>query len=408
MKLPFLLAYKFILKTDQKDISIMIKICFFSILIGTFSLALVAAIMNGFEKATHDKLQGIHSDLLIRAGTDSSLDHDKISELLKTEFKDEVTNFAATSMHQLIIRNDSQDKSRLVGIKAIEPAKEINVTIISQKIIEPENVEFTKLFGSNAVIIGQSLADSLNLKIGDKISLLYAQETNVKRNKLTLDKYEAKVTGIFKTGIEDFDENIVITDFQLFNKIFPDIEIQEIGLKLKNKKDQAIVIQKLKNRTGLDVYSWKDLYPAIVSALILEKYAMIFILALIVLVACMNLISLLFMYITQKKSQIAILLSMGSTRNTIIQTFTILGLLLSLSASLLGLLLAMIASYLLQHYPFIKLPDVYYVTHLPAQMDWQIATIVIAISIVLSLFAVYLPTRMIKNINISNILKFES
>ncbi|MCL4361170.1 ABC transporter permease [Candidatus Dependentiae bacterium] len=408
MKLPFLLASKFILKTDQKDISIMIKICFFSILIGTFSLALVAAIMNGFEKATHEKLQGIHTDILIRTDLDSSLDYAKLSNVLKSEFANEIEDFAPTSMHQLIIRNDKDDKSRLVGIKAIEPEKEKNVSVLAQKLIKPQTSDFAKIFGPNKIILGKSLADSLNLDIGDLVSLLYAQETNVKRNKLTLDKYEAIVSGIFKTGVEDFDENIIITNFQLFNKIFPNIEVQEIGLKLKNKKDQNIVIQKLKKRTGLDVYSWKDLYPAIVSALVLEKYAMIFILALIVLVACMNLISLLFMYITQKRSQIAILLSMGSTKTTIIRTFMILGLLLSLSASLTGLLLAIASSFILQNYPFIKLPDIYYVTHLPAEMDWQIATIVIIISIILSLFAVYLPTRMIKNINIANILKFES
>ena len=72
-----------------------------------------------------------------------------------------------------------------------------------------------------------------------------------------------------------------------------------------------IVIQKLRHRLGLDVYSWKDLYPSLVASLKLEKYVSFFILALILLVASMNIISLLFMQITQKRPTIALLQAMG-------------------------------------------------------------------------------------------------
>ena len=64
--LTLLITWRYILGArSDKNISIMMLICFLGIFIGAFALALVASIMNGFEKVTHRKLQGIHSQLIM-------------------------------------------------------------------------------------------------------------------------------------------------------------------------------------------------------------------------------------------------------------------------------------------------------------------------------------------------------
>ena len=80
---------------------------------------------------------------------------------------------------------------------------------------------------------------------------------------------------------------------------------------LKDRSKEKQVVESLKKRLDLEVMSWKDLYSSLVSALILEKYAILFILALVALVASLNIISLLFMYVTQKRTDIAILSNNG-------------------------------------------------------------------------------------------------
>ena len=100
------------------------------------------------------------------------------------------------------------------------------------------------------------------------------------------------------------------------------------------------------------------------AALALEKYAMFFILFLIVLIASMNTISLLFMFITHKKRTIGLLSAMGMSRAAIMKTFITLGMGITFSAACVGLAAAIGISLLLEEYHLISLPDVYYVSHL--------------------------------------------
>jgi len=87
--------------------------------------------------------------------------------------------------------------------------------------------------------------------------------------------------------------------------------------------------------------------------------------------------------------------------------FLIMGMTISSGASLCGLGAALIASWVLKKYPFITLPDTYYVTHLPVAMNWSIICIVFCVVVMFSLCATWLPIQRIRSINISRVLRFE-
>jgi ABC-type lipoprotein release transport system permease subunit len=87
--------------------------------------------------------------------------------------------------------------------------------------------------------------------------------------------------------------------------------------------------------------------------------------------------------------------------------FFIMGITISCSASLCGLATAICASLFLQKYPFITLPDAYYVTHLPVAMNWYIIGSVFGVVMILSACAIWLPIQRIRSINISRVLRFE-
>jgi len=84
-----------------------------------------------------------------------------------------------------------------------------------------------------------------------------------------------------------------------------------------------------------------------------------------------------------------------------------MGMILSMIASIVGLAVSVLASWLLQHYPFIELPDVYYISHLPVRMEWQILVAVFVVVMLLSFFATWVPARKTKSINIAEVLRFE-
>jgi len=405
----FFLAQRMLLAhVYQKSISTMTIICFAGIFIGSFSLALITAIMNGFEVAIHQKMQSIHSNIIIQSYKDG-IDIDVLFPVLKKEFP-EITAFSPMATHHVLLRTDdsSEDTPMVVMVKGIDPETEQLTNSLSKKIIKTlPSTEFSQLFTNNHIIIGKQLARNNQITVGDKVELLFMRDKQIKGRKIVVDSQPAVVSGIFDTGIDEFDSSVVYCSLSFLEELYPNIAIEQVNVTLTPHCDENSVIQKLHNRLGLDVYSWKDLYPSLVASLKLEKYVSFFILALILLVASMNIISLLFMQITQKRPDIALLKAIGMSHRSISAIFFIMGMTISCVASFFGLVTALFASWILKQYPFITLPDTYYVTHLPVAMNWYIICAVFCVVVIFSLFATWLPIQRIRTINISQVLRFE-
>jgi lipoprotein-releasing system permease protein len=410
--LSILLAWRYLLGTKtEKTISTMAIICFAGIVIGSCSLLLVLSIMRGFEQVTHEKMQGIHSQLIMRS-FGKTFDADLVGHVLTKEFP-EVAAYSPCMVKQIIVHSESDDENTaVIVLKGIEPSTEHLVSTFHTKITHHLPITDTdsllkSLTHENGIIIGQTLAENLDLKIGDTITLLFATDNQSSNKKLYLESSTAIISGIFKTGIDDFDASMAISSLSFLQTLYPDAGVDQINMQLIQGADEDAVIAHLKSRFGLPIYSWKDLYTPLVSALKLEKYAMFFILALITLVASMNIISLLFMQITQKRSDIAILQAMGIEPRILTRAFIMLGMFISCIGSLCGLTLATIICILLQRYPFITLPDAYFVTYLPVVLEWQMFALIFILVMALSLLASWLPARATRSINISQVLRYE-
>ena len=407
--LPFFIAWRYFKgKKKEKNISTMVVICFFGIVIGAFALALIASVMNGFEKVTHEKMQSIHPEIIMHSDQ-QELNYKKIAQVLKKEFP-EIQSFSPNTIKQIIVQSDTSDAYNIVILKGVDPKHEHTVCSIGKKIIRSINpLEKTILetIKNNKIVIGQKLANNLDVIPGDKINLFFSKSDKITRKRIRLKENSVIIGGIFKTGIQEFDEALIICSLDLLEAMFGSREITQISIQTKPGQNINNIVKKLRNRFSIQVYSWQELYPALVQALRLEKYVMFFILALIILVASMNIISLLFMQITQKRSDIAILKAMGLSDTKISRIFLYLGMTISFFGSILGLGLAIIASWALEKYPFIKLPDAYYVTHLPSKMEFSIIITVFLVVIVLSFLSTWIPTRRTRKINISEVLRFE-
>jgi lipoprotein-releasing system permease protein len=405
---PLFLAVRYLTgSSTEHSISIMVRICFLGILIGSCSLALIMSIMGGFERATHEQMQGIHAQILIKS-SGNALDEQAILNLIRQEFP-EVTGASPQYIGQTIVSVDgNKDLTHVVVIKGIDPMREEQTSSITKKIISPTpTTSLNDLVCKNHVLIGKQIATDLQLNIGDPLYLIYIQDQDA-QNAQELCKKKVVVGGIFKTGIEEFDAGLIFSSIPLYSDMFNPQGADQISLKLSPQACERELIAKLHTRLGLEVYSWKDLYPALVSALKLEKYVMFFILALITLVASMNMISLLFMHITQKKSDIAILKTMGMSNLQVQSIFVLVGFSISCAASLSGLALAWIAGIFISKFPLITLPDVYYVSQLPIYLDYKIFIIIFMVVLLMSIIAAWVPIRKIKNIHIADVLRFEA
>lgn len=383
----------------------MILISFLSILIGSYGLMLTLAIMNGFEVATCAQLQNIHAEVIIRA-FGNPINITTLKPVLEEEFP-EICAFSPYSQGQILIQNPhTNDISTIVGIQGIEATSHVKVNNLKNKLVwkKSESTSLAQTIQEDAILIGQKLADELGITVGDKVVLFFSPE-EPRGKKIHLLSKEVTVGGLFNIGIEDFDTGLIFSSLSLFHKLFPETGITHIQLKFCPQVDELELIKRLQNRLKLEVYSWKELYPALVSTLKLEKYAMLCILGLISFIAAMNIISLIFMLIYQRRIDIAILQVMGMPSNEVQSIFFRMGFAVAASASACGVGLALATASLLQKYPFISLPDTYIISHLPVAWEWYMPFTIFIVTLLITLPAILIPLSRIEKRDIAQILK---
>ncbi|MEX0940720.1 MAG: FtsX-like permease family protein [Candidatus Babeliales bacterium] len=402
----WLLSFRYIQgAAHQKSISTMLIMCFISTFIATCALSLILCIMNGFEQATLKSLQGIHADIIMQAHN-QGIDVIALEKLFKKEFP-QINSWSPTELQQgLLYPAFNNNTPAVVLIKAIDPKKEAQTTAIVSSLL-PSTKNFQNLFSDFSIIIGYKLARNLSLKLGDIATLaIPSDQTNIKN--IHLEQASAKVSGFLKTGIEEYDSGLILCSLSFLEKIIPEIGVSFINIKIEPNTNQKTIINQLQARTGLDVYSWQELYPALISALKLEKYTMFFIASLMMLIASISIISLLFMLITAKRGDMAILQAMGMSLRHIKFVFLLIGTGISLISSCLGLITAYIIGYIIQTYQLIPLPDAYFVSHLPVALELRSFLIVFVIVILISLSATYFSIRPAKELTLIKLLRLEA
>lgn len=406
-RLSFLLAWRFLWSANREPaVASMVRVCFLGILIGSCALTLIACIMQGFETATRQQLQSIHPELMIRGGQDT-INYEKISTVLKTEFP-EISDFAPMlQRYALVKQEDSSDDEVIVQLTGIDPEAQARVSCLERMIVNPAGVitrqTFSQLLVGNQVVIGTKLAQALGLSIDDTFTLVYM--TN--RADGRVGQVPVRIVGLIKTGIDEFDTGLVLANYAFVHNLFPDQTVSQVGLKLATGMDEKTVLHKLRARIPLEIVAWHELYPALLVALRLEKYVMFFVITLICLVASMNIISLLFMLLTQKRSVIALLRACGCSMRIINITFVLIGIFIGISAALIGLALSVGIGLLLRNYPLIQLPDIYYTQYLPITLHPLIFLSVFCVVLAMSIFATLIPLKRIASINIADVLRFE-
>lgn len=400
-----LLAHRYLIEaTHQRTLNSMVKVCFLSIAVASGALALTWSIMRGFEKATYQKLKNIHADIIVES-FEEPIDRDFIAQF--AQHHPEIAALSISKTAQALVTSIASDNQlpQALLIKGVDPVAEAHTTALESMLIKTHKERtLQRALDQKQVVIGNKLAQLLNVSVGDKVKLFFAQEFHSTSRKITLDSTVVRIGGIFKTGIEEFDASMVLVSLDFFDDLF-DQEISSVAIALSPGIDERKFIETLRTQLPYTVNSWKDLYPAICDALRLEKYAMTTVLALIALVASMTIISLIFMLISHKQRDIAILLSMGCTIGTLRVLFVAIAACISIPACLFGLVSAYTLGFIVNYYSLVQLPDVYYISHLPIELE-PITFILIGVGIIfLSLCATLLPLRTLKDIQLPLILR---
>lgn len=396
MKIELMLSWRYLLaKRKEKFISLISLISVLGIAIGVMALIVVLAVMSGFDKDLHDKIVGNQSHLTLMGF--EAIDNSQYQGLsAKVNANKHVQAVSPSLQGQVLLKEGS--KFFAVGLKGIDPELEAKVTKINQYLILGGIDDLSQ----GGIVVGKELAAYLGLTLNSKLTL-YSPLGK---------QYSLRVTGIFSSGMYDYDLNLVFTDLKSAQLIFdlPD-KISSIAIKLDNPDLAGKVKEELGPVLGFNysLKTWAEANQNFFAALQLEKLVMFIILALIILVASFNIISTLIVMVVEKTKDIGVLKALGLTSKGVRLIFTLQGMIIGLVGTLLGSSSGLALCLLLKKYQFIKLPqDIYYIERLPVAIEfWPDIFLIALVAIAIVLISTIYPAAKAASLKPVEALRYE-
>ena len=320
-----LIAFRLLFsKYNLSFISIISKVSIIGLMLGVSILITVLSVMNGFEKELREKILSFTSHINIYPS--DNLNIDDLKSIIKSD--NNISGYSIVYRDEILI-SSSKTSNVPVLIHNVNQNLEINTSEISNLIILGE----FDLSESKNIIIGNVLARNLNVTIGDELQL-----TNY-NNSFKETKFILK--GIFDSGIHEYNQRFIYgSDLSIVDKK----PYSYIKLKLYDPLNAKNVSQNLFNQFSIMSSNWTETHNALFQAIGNEKRVMFIILTLIIAIASFNIISSLSLLVLNKQKDIAILISLGFSRNTIQYIFLIQGIIIGFIGISLGVILGIILS----------------------------------------------------------------
>ncbi len=379
----------------QKFISLISLISVAGITMGVMALIVVLAVYSGFTNGLRDQILGINSHIIIQRLGNNIYEYELTRDRIMTV--DGVTG-ATPYLYAQTLLSGSRGGTGIV-LRGIDPSTARGVIALPDQMIEGSIDELVTARNSRLpnIILGTALAADLHVSVGDKVRLISPSGPLTPMGIIPKIK-SCRVSGIFESGMYEYDSSIAymhIPDVQNFlqsGDIAHGIEVT-VTEKLLNRADE--VGKRIIEVLGRPFIAkdWMAMNHNLFAAFKLEKIGMFICVALIILVAALNIISALIMVVMEKEQHIAILKSMGATSRSIMKIFFYQGLVIGFVGTILGVLGGLGLCEILSRYKFIELPsDVYPMNTLPIKVLPLDVTIIAVCAIVITLSATIYPS----------------
>ena len=397
------------LKTRKKDgfLNVISIFSFIGISLGVAVLIIVMSVMNGFRSELINKIVGFNAHVTVKP-YENPIDEKKLKNINLKSISKEI--IFSNSGEAIVIKTIYTKGIVLRGYGKNDFSK---LDLVNNKHFIGDANNLTK----NNISIGKELSFNLNLKIGDKLTIM--SPSGIETIIGNLPKQESFIiNSIFDSGLADFDQNVAFININSLESLF-DINKKDRNLEIYlkdpvNIETNKLIVQKIFNDEF--VYSWSDMNTSLFSALKVERNVMFIILSLIIIVAAFNIISGLTILVKNKTREIAILKSIGVLNKSIIKIFFLVGVIIGSSATLFGIFLGVIFSIYIENlreflsniFKISLFPEeIYFLSKMPSEIKIDSIIIIFICSILITIIVSIFPAIKASKLDPAKTLKYE-
>ena len=381
------------------------------IALGVAALIVVLSVMNGFQKEVRDRMLSVLSHIEVIATDKPMLDWPAVLEQTRRDPRI-VAGAPYVSGQAMLTRDDSV---RGVLVRGIDPALEPRVSELGTQVVQGRLDSLVP--GEFGIAIGRVLARQVGVELGDRIALIAPQGTVTPAGVVPRVR-QFTVVAIFESGHFEYDATLVLTALDDAAKLFRVEGVSGLRLRTTDMQEAPRIAAELMRTLDPSLYArdWSRENRNWFAAVQIEKRMMFIILTLIVAVAAFNLVSMLVMTVTDKRSDIAILRTLGAAPRSVMAVFVVQGALVGLLGTLIGVtlgtLLALnvgpVVGSIERLFGFQVLPSgVYFISYLPSDLHWSDVITIGLTSSVLAFAATIYPSLRAASVRPAEALRYE-
>jgi lipoprotein-releasing system permease protein len=406
MNIPFEfhIALRYLIaKRKQAFISVISFISTLGVTVGVMALVIALALMTGLMQEVRDRILASNPHVYVwkRGGiTDYRAEADRLRQMPR------VLGAAPAILDQSLIYGGGV--SSPIQIKGIDPVIEQQVTDI-EGAIRSGSIDDLETSDERppGILLGKQLAAKMAVHVGDVVNVVSPE---LVPTGLALRPRPLRVAGTFELGLPEFDSTYGFVSIDAAKRILGKSEIDFIQLRVDDIWAAPEIAHQIDDIGEGDylVEDWADLNQSLFSALSLERKAISLAIALIVMVAALNIVASLILMVMEKHRDIAILKTMGASARSIMAIFMLQGVIIGVIGTIVGAIAGVVAAIVADRYQLISVAqDIYMVSHMPFSVRPIDVAMVVGGAVLICFFATIYPSRQAARLDPAQALRYE-